>query len=203
MIKDSNFYNNGAGIVPNTLDSEPFEPNGSGVIKDNNIFWNNFNYYLPNSPVKTVSGGLGGGVNYPTGIGVVLFGSDGWKVQNNEIFGNFMWGVAMFSDPLGNEGDDAISQNNQIVNNAMGRDGTDTNGHADFFTDGSGSNNCFKGNDSSTFALDQSAPGPDHATQRAALPDLPGPGRHPAEPRRDRWQPRQRLPAAAACCCRW
>ena len=68
VIKDSDFYNNGAGIVPNTLDSEPFEPNGSGVIKDNNIFWNNFNYFLPNSPVKTVSGGLGGAaVNYPTG----------------------------------------------------------------------------------------------------------------------------------------
>ena len=28
VIKDSNFYNNGVGIVPNTLDSEPFEPNG-------------------------------------------------------------------------------------------------------------------------------------------------------------------------------
>ena len=65
VIKDSNFYNNGVGIVPNTLDSEPFEPNGSGVIKDNNIFWNNFNYFLPNSPVKTVSGGLGGGRQLP------------------------------------------------------------------------------------------------------------------------------------------
>ena len=31
------------------------------VIKDNNIFWNNFNYFLPNSPVKTVSDGLGDG----------------------------------------------------------------------------------------------------------------------------------------------
>ena len=25
-IKDSDWYNNGVGIVPNTLDSEPFEP---------------------------------------------------------------------------------------------------------------------------------------------------------------------------------
>ena len=176
VIKDSNFYNNGAGIVPNTLDSEPFEPNGSGVIKDNNIFWNNFNYYLPNSPVKTVSGGLGGGVNYPIGIGVILFGSDGWKVENNQIFGNFMWGAALFSDPLGNEGDDAISRNNQLVNNSMGRDGTDTNGNYDFFTDGSGGNNCFKGNDTSTFAPDNSAPGSDgHATIAQLYPTCPVP----------------------------
>ena len=28
VIKDSNFYNNGIGLVPNTLDSEPFEPTG-------------------------------------------------------------------------------------------------------------------------------------------------------------------------------
>ena len=75
-IRDSQFFNNGAGVVPNTLDSERFEPNAQGKVRDNLIFWNNFNYYLPNSPVKTVSGGLGpGGYNYPTGIGVVLYGS--------------------------------------------------------------------------------------------------------------------------------
>ena len=58
-IKNSNFYNNGVGLVPNTLDSEPFEPTGDSVIKNNNIFWNNFNYFLDASPVQTVSNGLG------------------------------------------------------------------------------------------------------------------------------------------------
>ena len=48
-ITQSNFYNNGAGIVPNTLDSERFEPTATGIIENNNIFWNNFNYFLPNS----------------------------------------------------------------------------------------------------------------------------------------------------------
>lgn len=155
VIKNSNFYNNGIGLVPNTLDSEPYEPNGSGVIKDNNIFWNNFNYFLPNSRVKTVSNGLGQigdlTLQYPTGIGVALFGSDGWTVEDNQIFGNFMWGVAEFSDPF-NDGDDAVSRNNQVINNEMGRTGADTNGHYDFWVDGSGGNNCFSGNDSSTFA---------------------------------------------------
>ena len=43
----------------------------------------------------------------------------------------------MFSDPF-NEGDDAISQNNQVIDNEMGRGGTDINGGYDFWVDGSG-----------------------------------------------------------------
>jgi len=62
------------------------------------------------------------------------------------------------------------------VNNSMGRDGTDTNGNYDFFTDGSGGNNCFKGNDTSTFAPDNSAPGSDgHATIAQLYPTCPVP----------------------------
>ena len=152
-ITKSNFYNNGAGVVPNTLDSERFEPTANGVIKNNNIFWNDFNYFLPSSRVQTVSSGLGmvGGstIQYPTGVGVVLLGADGWVVRDNQIFGNFKWGAAVVTDPL-NEGDDAISRNNQFINNQMGRGGTDPNGY-DFFTDGAGSANCYSGNQSSTF----------------------------------------------------
>ena len=103
-IHDSDFFNNGAGVVPNTLDSEAFQPNSNGRVRNNDIFWNNFDYFLPNSPVETVSGGLGhigdATINYPTGVGVILFGSDGWTVQDNRIFGNFMWGAAAFSDPF-------------------------------------------------------------------------------------------------------
>ncbi len=146
-IHDSAFYNNGIGLVPNTIDSEDFEPNSNGTIKDNLIFWNNFNYYLPNSPVQTVSGGLGP-YNYPIGIGIALFGSDGWTVEDNQIFGHFLWGSAAFSDPF-NEGDDAINQNNHFLNNTNGRGATDINA-VDFFNDGSGSGNCFSGNTSST-----------------------------------------------------
>ncbi len=167
-IKQSDWYNNGAGIVPNTLDSEPFEPASDSRIHNNNIFWNNFNYYLPDSPVKTVSGGLGtvdlgGGnkvtLNYPTGIGVILFGATNWKVDHNNIFGNFKYGSAAFSDPFNCEGppsdncptgDDAMSQDNKFKKNSNGRDGTDTNA-VDFWADGSGKGNCFQGNDSSTF----------------------------------------------------
>lgn len=146
-LHDNVVYNNGAGIVPNTLDSEHFEPAATGKIHKNLIFWNNFNYYKPNSPVKTVSGGLAGGsVNYPTAIGVILFGTTGWKVYDNQIFGNFMWGEAQFSDPTNS---DALNQYNEVTDNTMGRGGTDTNRY-DLFNDGSGGHNCFSGNHSTT-----------------------------------------------------
>ncbi len=46
-IRNSSFYNNGAGVVPNTLVSEPDQPADTGIIEDNLIFWNNFDYYRP------------------------------------------------------------------------------------------------------------------------------------------------------------
>ena len=156
-IHDSMFYNNGLGVGPNTLDSELFQPNAHGKIRDNKIFWNNFNYFLPKSPVKTVSGGLGmvgnRTLNYPTGTGVILLGSNGWVVKNNDIFGNFMWGVASVSNPFNTA---ALNENNRIVDNTMGRGGTDTN-RFDFFNDGSGKGNCWKGNQSSTFEITPTA----------------------------------------------
>jgi hypothetical protein len=150
-INNNYFFNNGAGVVPNTLPSELFQPNATGKIRNNRIFWNNFNYYLPESPVQTVSGGLGeippelggGTINYPVGAGVVLFGSDGWLVHNNQIFGNFKWGVMIVSNPFNSE---ALSQNNTVTGNDMGRDGTDSNG-TDFWHDGSGKGTCFDNND--------------------------------------------------------
>ena len=155
-IRNSAFYNNGVGVVPNTLDSEKFEPTENGVIENNAIFWNNYNYFLPNSEIETVgNGGLGElpgtdlTIQYPTGVGVVLLGADGWIVRNNEIFGNFKAGAWNVSNPF-NEGDDAIARDNQFLDNQMGRGGTDVN-QVDFFSDGSGSGNCFSGNVSSTF----------------------------------------------------
>jgi parallel beta-helix repeat protein len=160
-IVESAFYNNGAGIVPNTLDSEGFEPNGWNVFEDNDVFWNNYNYFLAGSKFSTVSGGLGqvGGatVNYPTGVGIVLYGGANNVVKNNNVFGNYKWGIASFSGPgeifVANEGDDAKSINNQVVENMMGREGADPNGEFDFWNDATGGGNCWSGNTAgATFA---------------------------------------------------
>jgi hypothetical protein len=169
---DSAFYNNGAGVVPNTLDSEKFQPNADGVIQNNYIFWNNLNYFLPNSPVHTVSNGLGESfgstLQYPTGVGIVLFGSQGWTVKNNDIFGNFEAGSYVGSDP-GNAL--ATAKNNQFLNNRNGRGGTDTNA-VDFLNDGSGSGNCFSGNTSSTFENGSAPP----LSDAQLYPPCPGSG---------------------------
>jgi len=161
-IVDSAFYNNGAGIVPNTLDSEGFEPNGWNIFERNDVFWNNYNYFLSGSAFKTVStGGLGkvgnSVVNYPTGVGIVLYGGDHNIVRYNEVFGNYKWGIASFSGPgelfVANEGDDAKNLNNQIVENGLGRGGLDPNGEYDIWNDASGGGNCWAGNSAnSTFA---------------------------------------------------
>jgi len=160
-IVESAFYNNGAGIVPNTLDSEGYEPNGWNIIERNDVFWNNYNYFLAGSKFKTVSGGLGelagATVNYPTGVGIVLYGGDGNLVRRNKVFGNYKWGIASFSGPgetfVANEGNDAKNINNQITANTMGRESADRNGEYDFWNDDTGGGNCWSGNNRiATFA---------------------------------------------------
>jgi parallel beta-helix repeat protein len=153
-IVESVFYNNGAGIVPNTLDSEGYEPNGWNIIERNDVFWNNYNYFLAGASFHTVSAGLGelGGqtINYPTGVGIVLYGGDGNIVRRNKVFGNYKWGVASFSGPgetfVANEGNEAKNVNNQITENTMGREGADPNGEYDFWNDDTGGGNCWGGN---------------------------------------------------------
>jgi parallel beta-helix repeat protein len=160
-IVESAFYNNGAGIVPNTLDSEGFEPNGWNIFERNDVFWNNYNYFLAGSSFHTVSGGLGqlagATVNYPTGVGIVLYGGDENVVRDNNVFGNYKWGIASFSGPgevfVANVGDDAKNINNEIVENTMGREGADPNGEFDFWNDATGAGNCWGGNSpAATFA---------------------------------------------------
>jgi hypothetical protein len=160
-IVESAFYNNGAGIVPNTLDSEGYEPNGWNVFERNDVFWNNYDYFLAGAAFHTVSSGLGQlsgqTINYPTGVGIVLYGGDHNIVRYNNVFGNFKWGIASFSGPgetfVANEGNDAKNVNNQIVENTLGREGADPNGEYDIWNDDTGGGNCWSGNSgNSTFA---------------------------------------------------
>jgi parallel beta-helix repeat protein len=161
-IIENAFYNNGVGIVPNTLDSEGYEPNGWNVIERNDVFWNNYNYFLAGSAFKTVSEGLGElsgqTVNYPTGVGIVLYGGDNNVVRDNRVFGNYKWGIAAFSGPgetfVANEGNEAKNVNNEIVENVMGREGADPNGEWDFLNDATGGGNCWGANSAgSTYDL--------------------------------------------------
>ncbi|MBA2751637.1 MAG: hypothetical protein H0U41_05295 [Actinobacteria bacterium] len=178
-ITKSRFYNNGAGIVPNALSSEKFPPPDENVISNNEVFWNNFNFYAgaPFDIPKSSAADL----PYPVGIGVLLFGSQDTLVERNKFYGNYLGGFAEIqavqlagnADPKLNEA--SILRNNVVRNNVFGKGGNDLNGR-DMVYDGSGTGNCFQDNvvlspnlpeDNSTFAP---CPGPAQNTfNQAAL----------------------------------
>ena len=72
-ITQSQWFNNGTGIVPNALHSEKYAPPEDNVITDNDVFWNNFNYYK-GAPFR-VNGHDKDSTPYPVGVGILLFGS--------------------------------------------------------------------------------------------------------------------------------
>jgi hypothetical protein len=142
-IQNSKFWNNGAGIVPNALDSELFAPPEFNVIKDNEVFWNNFNYYL-GAPFKLRETAVGE-LAYPPGVGILLFGSRDTVVEDNDIYGNYVAGFAMIDQIALQQEDARTVDRNTIRGNSFGLSGTDLNGR-DIGYDGSGSDNCFADN---------------------------------------------------------
>ena len=139
-ITKSRFYNNGTGLAPNTLTSEKYPPEEDNVITGNDIFWNNFNYYegapfelRPPSAEATP---------YPIGVGVILFGGRRNIVENNNVFGNYLVGVAAIQQFLLKDKGAQDLIGNEVKNNTFGAGGQDLNGR-DLFYDGNGSNNCF------------------------------------------------------------
>jgi hypothetical protein len=144
-IKQSKWWNNGTGIVPNTLKSERFPPETDNVITDNDIFWNNYDYYK-GSPFKRKNTSTGD-IAYPVGVGVLLFGGRRNVISKNRIFGNYQAGAGMIpqvilaSDKEKKYRDAAPLKGNEIRGNHYGAGGADLNGR-DVFYDGSGSGNC-------------------------------------------------------------
>jgi parallel beta-helix repeat protein len=142
-IENSDWFNNGDGIVPNSLDSERFPPNADNTIRNNRVFWNNFNYYLgaPFRKRKTEVSEI----PYPVGMGILLYGGRGNRVENNQVFGNWLAGVALLDAfTLKNPAKRPLVDN-QVLNNSFGLSGTDLNGR-DLAYEGGGSANCFQGN---------------------------------------------------------
>ncbi len=143
-ITRSKFFNNGTGIVPNALHSEKFAPPEDNVIIDNDVFWNNFNYYR-NAPFPIAKNNKDT-TPYPVGVGILLFGSRTTQVTGNRVYGNYLAGAGMVQQFLLSQepgAQDLIG--NSFTNNAFGLNGTDLNGR-DLVYDGNGQNNCFSGN---------------------------------------------------------
>jgi len=142
-ITDSKFYNNGSGIVPNALDSEKYPPAENNVITRNEVFWNNFNYYL-GAPFRRGST-TAGGVPYPIGVGILLYGGRGNQVTNNKVYGNYLVGIGAMQAITLQQADAKDLVGNRIAGNEFGLGGQDPNGR-DLFYDGNGSDNCFENN---------------------------------------------------------
>jgi hypothetical protein len=144
-ISKSQFYNNGTGVVPNTLSSEKFAPEEDNVITDNDIFWNNFNYYA-GAPFKVIKNAADS-TPYPVGVGALLFGGRHNRIDNNRIYGNWLAGAGMIQQFILAAKQPAVSDlvGNQITNNQFGLNGTDLNGR-DITYDGNGTDNCIAGN---------------------------------------------------------
>jgi hypothetical protein len=156
-IKNSTWFNNGDGIVPNSLDSEKFPPTVQNRIFGNKVFWNNFNYYLgaPFRERKTVLSSTD--IPYPVGVGILLHGGRGNEVFNNQIHGNWLAGFVMIDGFQLKRAAQRPLRNNVVSSNVFGLGGTDLNGR-DLAYDGGGSGNCFENNQdvSSTFPVDGS-----------------------------------------------
>jgi hypothetical protein len=143
-ITKSKFYNNGTGVVPNALSSEKYPPAEENIITDNDIFWNNFNYYA-GAPFK-VRPPAADSTDYPVGVGVLLFGGRKNRVENNRIYGNWLVGAGMIQQFLLSKVPDAMDLvGNSFTNNQFGLNGTDLNGR-DLSYDGNGRDNCVGGN---------------------------------------------------------
>ncbi|HEU4974664.1 MAG TPA: right-handed parallel beta-helix repeat-containing protein [Baekduia sp.] len=141
-ITKSKFYNNGAGIVPNALDSEKYPPAEDNVITGNEVFWNNFNYY-DGAPFKAKPGGTRvGDVPFPIGVGILLFGGRGNTVTDNDVYGNWLVGIGALQALTLKDATARDLEGNQVTGNRLGLDGTDLNGR-DLFYDGNGKDNCF------------------------------------------------------------
>ncbi len=115
----------------------------------------NFNYYKA-SPFPKVTPAAGA-IPYPVGIGVLLFGGRRQLISKNRVFGNWGAGIGLIEQltmaksgptydnslPVGTEAWKLVD--NRVTNNITGNGGKDLNGR-DLFYDGSGSGNCFSGN---------------------------------------------------------
>ena len=148
-ITKSLFFNNGIGIVPNALDSEKYAPPEFNVITDNDVFWNNFDYFK-GAPFKLRPGATGE-LAYPVGTGILLFGSRDTKVTNNRIFGHYLAGFGMINQLILKQKDAADLMRNQVSGNTFGMNGlakspSEDRNNVDIAYNGNGTGNCISGN---------------------------------------------------------
>jgi parallel beta helix pectate lyase-like protein len=159
-VHDSEFYDNGLGLVSDSETDHPNYPENGVVWERNKIYDNNFDYYAETSdvaPVEFDEAGAGlNGANLPVGVGVFFPSGNENLLQNNQIWGNSRYGVWLATGQglvVGPTSEPAaqpfMSSGNRFIGNRMFAPTDVTNGKpngTDFVWDGLGLNNCWQDN---------------------------------------------------------
>ena len=140
-ISDSKFFNNGVGIAPNAIDSEKFPPEEDNVIRDNDIFWNNFDAYKK-APFRATAQA---DFVYPPGSGIVLLSGRRNLVENNRFWGHHLGAWISVQNIFLKNPETIDLIDNVVRGNKFGLDGLDKNGRDLVYT-GNGRGNCFENN---------------------------------------------------------
>lgn len=180
VLRDSKWWNNGLGIVPNSLDSEERPPQRGVTIKNNLIYDNNNKV----APGRGLTGQFFGG-------GIVIAGGQGNSVYGNTVTDHALAGIALAPLPDSNVW---IPSGNVVWGNTVQHDpyaypdGVDLAQAA-----ASGPNNCWELNDFGNSApvliesvwdcgLSATPPGGDPRVERALFEGAAGlNGRDPSD----------------------
>ena len=94
MIDHNNFYDNALGFTTDvfTAAGHPGFPQSGDLIEHNNFYSNNFNPYLPNSPIKPAQ-------PEPVGTGLWIAGGNSNIVRYNHFYDNWRRGTMLFAVP--------------------------------------------------------------------------------------------------------
>lgn len=144
-LRDSNWWDNGLGVVPNTLNTEPNPPQRGITIENNTVSDNNNKV----APGEGITGQYWGG-------GIVIPGGQGNHIVGNEVTDNGLAGIAL--TPIETEGEFGpipvyVAAGNTVIANTVSHDAAEWPDAADLAQGASsGPNNCWSRNTFGTSA---------------------------------------------------
>jgi Right handed beta helix region len=152
LAEDNDFHHNTVGISTDSYlaAGHPGYPQDSAVFRNNRIYSNNLNPYVPGS-------GLIPSFPFPVGTGILITGGNDNLIEGNRIYDNWRRGTMLITLPgpvsTPPQPDvDATSHRNTYRRNVMGvgPDGRRMPNGVDFWWDEAGRNNCWEDNGQAT-----------------------------------------------------
>ena len=153
IVNNNNSYNNVAGLIVVLLPGLDVKTASDILVYENNIYNNNHvNFAPPGEGFESV---------IPTGIGILVLGTDKTLIRNNTVSGNNFGGIAVISTlvlgslaglpPSAFSDIEPNPDGNKIVRNVLHNNGAAPPSGlgfpgVDLLWDGSGSNNCWQSN---------------------------------------------------------